>query len=431
MSILQAIIRKNLRYNIGISLTDAAFFGVGWGFSSFSTILPLYVSGMTESAILIGLIPAIRAVGWQLPQLFNANQVARLRQYKPLVLLMTIHERIPYLGLALTAWMLPTLGAQITLPIVFILLIWTGIGSGFTANPWQNMIAKIIPAENRGTFLGAQAAVANIMIASTAILAGYMLGWFEPPFNFVILFLIASLAFGISMAALGLTREPIDEEKELPAITHSPFAGMGEILKKDRNFVWYLIFRIVYQFATMGFAFYIVYGLRRFEMDGITAGLLTAALTVTQTVANVVMGWLADRWGHRKMLIVGMLMVSLSSLLAWAAPELSWLYPVFIFSGLANVAYWTIGMAMTVEFGTEAERPVYIGMSNTLIAPATILAPLLGGFIVDAAGFHATFIISVIGGLVATGMLVFLIKDPKSNCRPSLTPSPSLGGRGE
>jgi MFS family permease len=181
MSILQAVIRKNLRYNIGISLTDAAFFGIGWGFSSFGTILPLFVSGMTESAILIGLIPAIRAVGWQLPQLFNANQVARLRQYKPLVLLMTIHERIPYLGLALTAWMLPTLGPKITLPIVFILLIWTGLGSGFTANPWQNMIAKIVPAENRGTFLGAQAAVANIMIASTAILAGYMLGWFESP----------------------------------------------------------------------------------------------------------------------------------------------------------------------------------------------------------------------------------------------------------
>ena len=413
MSILQAVIRKNLRYNVGISLTDAAFFGIGWGFSSFGTILPLFVSGMTESAILIGLIPAIRAVGWQLPQLFNANQVARLRQYKPLVLLMTIHERAPYLGLALTAWMLPTLGPKITLPIVFILLIWTGLGSGFTANPWQNMIAKIIPAENRATFLGAQAAFANIMIASTAILAGYMLGWFESPFNFVILFLISSLAYGISMAALGLTREPVDEEKELPAITHSPFAGMGEILKKDRNFVWYLIFRIVYQFATMGFAFYIVYGLRRFEMDGITAGLLTAALTVTQTVANVVMGWLADRWGHRKILIVGMLMVSLSSLLAWVAPELSWLYPVFIFSGLANVAYWTIGMAMTVEFGEEAQRPVYIGMSNTLIAPATILAPLLGGFIVDAAGFQTTFIISIIGGLVATAMLVFLIKDPK------------------
>jgi MFS family permease len=148
-------------------------------------------------------------------------------------------------------------------------------------------------------------------------------------------------------------------------------------------------------------------------MDGVTAGLLTAALTVSQTVANVVMGWLADRWGHRTILIFGMLMVSLSSLLAWAAPDLGWFYPVFIFSGLANVAYWTIGMAMTVEFGTEAERPIYIGMSNTLIAPATILAPLLGGVIADMAGYQTTFMISVIGGLLAAAMLVFLIKDPR------------------
>ena len=37
-------------------------------------------------------------------------------------------------------------------------------------------------------------------------------------------------------------------------------------------------------------------------------------------------------------------------------------------------------------FGSEAERPVYIGLSNTLIAPATILAPVLGGLIADLAG---------------------------------------------
>jgi MFS family permease len=125
------------------------------------------------------------------------------------------------------------------------------------------------------------------------------------------------------------------------------------------------------------------------------------------------MGWLADRWGHRTILIFGLFMVSLSSLLAWAAPALSWFYPVFILSGLANVAFWTIGMAMTVEFGSEAERPVYIGMANTLVAPATILAPLLGGWIADTAGYQTTFMISVVGGLVTAAILVFMIKDPR------------------
>lgn len=413
MSVLEAHIRKNLRFNIIVSMADASFFGIGWGFSSFGTIIPLFVSSMTDSAILIGLIPAIHAVGWQLPQLLTANTVSRLRRYKPMVMWMTVQERIPFLGLALAAWLLPVFGVRIVLPLTFLLLIWQGLGSGMTANPWQSMIAKIVPPDMRGTFFGAQAAFANVLISVSAVGAGYLLGWLDSPLDFVLCFLVASVAYALSMAVLGLTREPVDENKELPAKSNSPFKGMGAILKRDRNFSWFLVMRVFYQFASMGFSFYIVYALRRFQMDEVTAGFLTATLTIAQTVANVGMGWLSDRWGHRNMLIFGMVMVSLSSLLAWAAPALNWFYLVFILSGLANVAYWTIGMAMTVEFGTEAERPIYIGMANTLVAPATILAPLLGGWIADMAGYQTTFAISIVGGLLTAAMLLFLIKDPR------------------
>ena len=93
-------------------------------------------------------------------------------------------------------------------------------------------------------------------------------------------------------------------------------------MRKDAGFCWFLVFRVVYQFATMGFAFYIIYGLRAFNMDALTAGYLTAALTVSQTIANVGMGWLADRLGHRSMLIAGAVAVALSSFAAWAAPSI-------------------------------------------------------------------------------------------------------------
>jgi len=69
------------------------------------------------------------------------------------------------------------------------------------------------------------------------------------------------------------------------------------------------------------------------------------------------------------MLIAGAFAVALSSFAAWAAPSIGWLYLVFVLSGLANVSYWTIGMAMTVRFwqakasaqlhraGQHADRP--------------------------------------------------------------------------
>src|SRR5512140_607684 len=103
MTDLEQSVRKHLRFNLTANLMDGGFFGLGWGFGSIGTIIPLFVSHLTTSALLIGLIPSIHAVGWQVPQLFMANTVARLRRYKPIVMLLTIQERVPFLGIGLVA----------------------------------------------------------------------------------------------------------------------------------------------------------------------------------------------------------------------------------------------------------------------------------------------------------------------------------------
>jgi len=413
MSTLEASIRKHLRFNLAVNMMDAGFFGMGWGFGSIGTIIPLFVSHMTSSALLIGLIPAIHAVGWQLPQLFMANSVSRLRHYKPMVMLMTIQERLPFLGLALVAVFLSKLGNTLALVLTFALLVWQGLGSGFTANAWQSMIAKIIPSDWRGTFFGGQAAIANILMSIAAIAAGYILDRVHAPINFTVCFLLTFTGLALSYISIGLTREPVDQEKLIPERQSSPWKGGFDILRRDKNFTAFLVIRILSQFATMGFSFYIVYGLLHFGMSDLTAGFLTAALTISSTIANAVMGWLGDRLGHRAMLIAGSVSVALSSLIAWGAPSIGWLYPVFILNGLANVAIWTIGMAITVEFGNEENRPTYIGLSNTLVAPFTIIAPLIGGLIAETAGFQTTFMVSAIGGVVTAVLLFWLVRDPR------------------
>ena len=148
-------------------------------------------------------------------------------------------------------------------------------------------------------------------------------------------------------------------------------------------------------------------------MDTVTAGYLTATLTIAQMVANAGMGWLGDRVGHRLMLVVGAASALLSSLLAWFAPSLAWFFPIFVLTGFTNVSIWTNGMTMTVDFSGEHERPFYIGLAQTLTAPATIIAPLLGGWIADSQGFVSTFGWSRILSIVMLGILIFLVKEPR------------------
>jgi MFS family permease len=421
--------RQHLHYNIKVGLADGGFFGLALGFASFGTILPLFVASLTNSATLIGLVPAIHAAGWMLPQLFTAKHTSRLRRYKRTVLSMTIHERVPFLGFAIVALLLPTIGINAGLILSFVLLTWQGLGGGFTANPWTSMISKIIPPENRGTFFGTQAAVANLFISGAAVGAGYLLDYLDSPLNFATCFFIATVFFMISWFALALTREPEDAEKVIEQNQPSLWKGAGRILRRDKNFNWFLVSRFLSQFATMGFPFYIVYALRRFDADAIVLGYLTATLTVAQTIANVGMGWLGDRLGHRPMLIVGAAAATLSSLLAWFAPSISWFFPVFILSGFTNVSIWTNGMTMATTFSGENERPFYVGLAQTLTAPATIIAPLIGGWVADSFGFIPTFSISTILSIMMMAILWFIVKDPRKHtvARTAVLPEMSHG----
>lgn len=413
LSRLEQDIRKNLKHNVTVGLWDGSLFGVALGFASFGTILPLFVATMTDSATLIGLVPAIHAAGWLLPQLFTASHVSRLRRFLRTVLITTIHERIPFIGFGIVALLLPVIGVKVGLVLTFSLLIWQGLGGGVTANAWTSMISKIIPPDSRGTFFGMQAGLANLFISISAIGAGYLLDSLASPWDFAVCFFLASIFFTLSWFALAATREPEDTAKIIPEEKTHFWDDAKKILSRDKNFNWFLGTRILSQFATMGFSFYIIYALREFNMTEVVAGYLTATLTITQTVSNIGMGWIGDRIGHRAMLIIGAFAAFLSALLAWNATSLAWFYPIFILTGMANVSLWTISMTMTVDFGTEPERPIYIGLSQTLTAPATIIAPIIGGWIVDSVGFGPTFTISTVLSLAMIGILVFLVKDPR------------------
>lgn len=404
---------RHLKRNYIVNILDGAFFGFAMGFASFSTILPLFVSTLTNSATLIGLIPAIHNTGWQLPQLLIAKRISRMNRYKPFVMLMTIQERLPFLGIALIALSLPLVGREIALIATFGCLIWQGLGGGFTANPWQIMIGKIIPPGYLATFFGLQGAAANLFASVGAVLAGIILNELPSPWEFTTSLLIACGFFSISWFFLNLTRE-LDRRVEETGFSQLPlWQSVKSILDKDRPFSWYLVTRVIFQFGNMALAFYTVYAVRQLGMSEVIAGVMTGVLMLSQVLANPLLGWLADHWGRRKVLILGAAATTASAFTAAVAQDLNFFYIVFFLAGFGNTAYWTIGMAYTMSFGTDEERPTYVGMANTLIAPAAILAPLLGGFIADTSGFQLTFIVAGLSATITMFILGLFIQDGK------------------
>ncbi|NPV85142.1 MAG: MFS transporter [Anaerolineae bacterium] len=406
--------KQNLYHNIAVNLLDASFFGFALGFASFSTIIPLFFATMTDSALIIGLIPAIHNMGWQFPQLFTARKIGQLAYLKPYVLQNTIHERLPFLGFALIAFALPALGIKAGITLALILLIWQGIGSGFAANGWQILISKVIPSSRLTTFFGFQSALFNLCASVAAIASGILLERLGQHFGFTACFLIACVMFTISWFGLYSTREP--ERKlgdvatnEAPIVTRTV-----QIIRSNRSFLWYIIARNLSHFGLMASAFYIVYAVKYYGVSKSTAGLLTSVLMASQTLATLFLGWLSDHWSKKWVLIIGMIFTALAPLLAAFVHTDQGFYPIFVLTGISNTVLF-LSMAYALNFGNTEEKPLYVGIANTLIAPSTILAPVLGGWLADVYGYPVTFLFAAAAAFLTTLLLIAFVSEPSKN----------------
>jgi MFS family permease len=405
-----AAARPHLRHNFVVHTIDAGFFGLGLGFASFVTLMPLFIATLTDLPLAIGLIAVVHPLGWHLPQLLTAGRVAKLSRYLPMVLVMTSNERLPFFALAGLALVASELEPWQALTGAYVLVLWIGLGGGLTANAFQSMVAHIVPPRRRGAFYGAKTAAANLCLAGGAIVAGRILGDAPTAARFAPCFALAGVATIISWLWLAWTKEPEDVEPEATHRHAEPpplpiLATAVSVLRRDRGFRRYLLIRTMSQVAMMSTAFYTVFAADRHGLTAATAGLMTAVFAGGQVVGNPIMGAAGDRWGHRPVMAAGMIAACGAALVAAWAPVLGRFYLVFALAGLANVAVWTLPLAMTLEFGTPADRPVYIGLANTLVAPSIALAPLLGGWLAQVAGYEALFGAAALAGLLTAGLL--------------------------
>ncbi|MEE8162724.1 MAG: hypothetical protein V3T92_01710, partial [Anaerolineae bacterium] len=81
------ISNSHYRRNFVCFVLDYVFFGTGMAFVSQTTVLPSFISQLTDSAPLIGLASTIMTGAWLLPQLIAASYLADKERKKPYLML--------------------------------------------------------------------------------------------------------------------------------------------------------------------------------------------------------------------------------------------------------------------------------------------------------------------------------------------------------
>ncbi len=415
----QRVADANLGWNFTVNTLDVAFFLLGLSMISQATIMPLLVRRLTDSTLAIGLIPAVYSVGYLLPQLLIANYAEGLRRKKRFLLIISgIGERGPYLAIGLLVLALGARSPALTLVGFFLLLATTAISAGLGTPPWYDLIAKVIPAQRRGLWAGVSRGLGSLMGIGGAALAGVFLARYDFPPGFGLCFLAASVSLGISWISLSLNREP-DSVVTKPRVKLTAYLRqLPAVLRRDANYLHYLIARSVAVLGTMATGFIMVYGVDRFGFQGQTVGLLTGVLVASQALMNLLLGAVADRIGHRAVLAFAALAMALAAASVLAVPSEAWLALTFALIGASTAGNLVSGLNIILEFCAAEDRPTYIGLTNTLMAPATALAPMIGAALASAIGYRSMFAAAVVLALIGAALLQIWVREPRYAVRP-------------
>jgi MFS family permease len=409
-------IRQNFKRNFIVNTLDCVIWMMGDSFVSIYTILPVFASTLTDSAVVIGLVPALMNAGWFLPQLLMAGYVKRLPQKMPFAKIMCFVDRIPTIFLPLTAFLLPHISKDWAVILFILVIAWRGFAGGMVALPWQEVIASVIPSPVRSRFFGVSRTLGRMMGVIGSGITTFILATFAYPNNYGISFLIGGIFIWISLFFFIQTKEPnanslsIDQQQTQKIRIRDDFRSYKQILERDSNIVRYLASRILFQLGNMAIAFLAVYGLQQYRLADEHAAIFSALLFLSGTLGSMFLSLVGDRLGARQTLLFSDVLQAIVLLLAFISPGVWAMYVVFFILGFAQSGYIIGELILGMELGPEEERAIYIGLTRSLPGIFILFAPLFGGFLVEQFGYQSMFFIALMLSII--GIILMLgVKD--------------------
>ncbi len=129
---------------------------------------------------------------------------------------------------------------------------------------------------------------------------------------------------------------------------------------------------------------------------GVVAGLFVTALGVGRTVAILPLGWAADRYDKRAILLVSLLLSGVSYALFTLVGSSAGFIVARMLQGLGMVGTGMVSLALVGDLASADERANQIGKYNSWRMAAGVIGTLGAGALYDYAGFDPIFAVLVV-----------------------------------
>lgn len=140
---------------------------------------------------------------------------------------------------------------------------------------------------------------------------------------------------------------------------------------------------------------------REFDASISAVGWVNSAYLLTFAVLLLVTGRLGDRFGPKPVFVVGLVVFTLASAWCGLAPSIGWLVAARAVQGVGGALMTPQTMAMITRVFPPRQRGAALGLWGSVAGVATITGPLLGGLLVETAGWEWIFYVNLPVGVVA------------------------------
>ncbi len=358
------------------------------------SLLPVFMATVLgASMITIGLIEGVAEAAAAITKVFSGAISDYLGKRKWLAVL----------GYGLAAVTKPIFPLATTIGWVFTARFIDRIGKGIRGAPRDALVADITPLELRGAAYGLRQSLDSIGAFIGPLLAIILMVLLANDIRAVLWLAVIPAFIAVALLMFGI-HEP--ETPSAESATRSRLT-LTDVKRLPRRYWLIVLLGAVFTLARFSEAFLVL----RVQDVGLAISYVPMVLIVMNVVYAATAypaGVASDRFGHRSLLIVGLIMLVLADLVLAAASS-----PL---PALTGAALWGLHMGLTqgllaklvADTAPADLRGTAFGIFNLISGGALLLASVIAGVLWSVIGAPATFVAGAVFAVLATlGLLSY------------------------
>lgn len=148
------------------------------------------------------------------------------------------------------------------------------------------------------------------------------------------------------------------------------------------------------------------------SINGAVVGYMVAVFAFVQLISSPIAGRWADRYGRKRMIVIGLVIFGLSEFLFGIGKTVEVLFLSRMFGGLSSAFIMPAVTAFIADITTAHERPKALGYMSAAINTGFIIGPGLGGFLAEFSA-RLPFYVAGFLGVFAAILSFILLKEPE------------------